>query len=123
MSCKPATMAEGAFSVTADAERAGRQNSRFHQCLRRGQPPTHQPDRICSTLHTVTSDSGNVLISSTIQRCSQERRVKWHYTGQDKPTQYGLSAASVAACGTKNPTKAIPLAGPCPFVLAAWPHD
>lgn len=49
-----------------------------------------QPDLRSALPHTVVSINGTELTWSTIVRCSQERRVEWHYIAPGKPIQNGL---------------------------------
>ena len=74
--------------------------------------------------HTVVSDNGTELTSSTIMRWSQERRVEWHYIAPGKPMQNGFVETFNGRLRDEclNETLFTSLAHAL-FVLHAWRHD
>ena len=74
--------------------------------------------------HTVVSDNGTELTSSAILRCSQERRVEWHYIAPGKPMQNGFIESSNGRLRDEclSETLFTSLAH-ARLVLDAWKHD
>jgi len=74
--------------------------------------------------HTVDSDNGTELTSSTILRCTQERLVEWHYIAPGEPMQNGFVESFNGRLRDESLNEIVFTSlTHVRFVLAAWQHD